>query len=349
MAGEQCERDNAIPQIHMSTKDVPTPEQFDAWRAMMAPPGEFSLAPDVSAADGFLAQRSIFDLGSVAVTTEQSPSVLFDFGPGTVRKSGLDHLFVGVIRSGGQLVECGDGVASTGPGGLVAFSMDQPRRGRSYGLEGVGVCIPRGVHPELAGIAAVPPSLKENAGMEGLLRDFLIVFGHHLPTLKPADRDRATKALILMISTCLEPSPDGLAGAHKIIGNVILEQARRHIRRNLSSPTLTVEEVCRVVGVSRAQLYRIFEPVGGVATEIRRQRLFASHDALCDRSDRRKVNQIAYDLGFSSADEFSRVFRREFGYSPKEARGKGRLGATWIDARIATSSFESMLKELGRS
>ncbi|WP_245329086.1 helix-turn-helix transcriptional regulator [Bradyrhizobium centrolobii] len=75
--------------------------------------------------------------------------------------------------------------------------------------------------------------------------------------------------------------------------------------------------------ISRSNLYRAFESVGGVAGYIQRKRLRAAHAELVGSADR-QVQEIAYRHGFKLASDFARAFRREFGVSPREMRERTR-------------------------
>ena len=88
------------------------------------------------------------------------------------------------------------------------------------------------------------------------------------------------------------------------------------------------------VGVSRSRLYRIFKPVGGVSNYVRRKRLLKTRDALADSSDRRTISGIAEEWGFTDPSTYSRMFKSEFGMSPKEARELGWQGvkhSSWLN------------------
>ena len=98
---------------------------------------------------------------------------------------------------------------------------------------------------------------------------------------------------------------------------------RRFIDRHLTSPALSVDMIATSFGLSRATLYRLFEPVGGIATYIRKQKLDRAFQEItaASRSNGR-VGPIAYRLGFKNFSAFSRAFRSAYGVSPAEAREK---------------------------
>jgi len=100
----------------------------------------------------------------------------------------------------------------------------------------------------------------------------------------------------------------------------LTERVRRFVENNLTAGDLTIERICRELGISRTRLYQVFEQEGGVHHYIQRRRLLSAHAALSDPSNREQIVDIAFAIGFSSAAHFSRAFSKEFGYSPREAR-----------------------------
>ncbi|WP_232818425.1 hypothetical protein [Elioraea thermophila] len=66
------------------------------------------------------------------------------------------------------------------------------------------------------------------------------------------------------------------------------ERVRRPIRSNLGlHRRLTPRQLCRMSGLARSLLYRLFEGQGGVASVIQREHLRAAHSALSDPHDDR--------------------------------------------------------------
>jgi AraC-like DNA-binding protein len=162
-----------------------------------------------------------------------------------------------------------------------------------------------------------------NDTMMPLLAEYLIGLTHCLPCLGLEDLPRVVAATRSMILACVAPSADHLHEAEDTVANVLLERACRFVRANIASRDLGVNALQRELGVSRSRLYRLFEPHGGVLHYIQHRRLLEAHAALADPNETRRICDIAEERGFTDASEFSRAFRREFGYSPSEARGGG--------------------------
>ena len=94
---------------------------------------------------------------------------------------------------------------------------------------------------------------------------------------------------------------------------------RRYIEANLHEPDLSPDSVLLASQLSRPTLYRLFESEGGLATYIRNRRLSQAADEL-RRYPNKAVVEIAYGLGFNSASDFNRAFRRAFDMSPLNYR-----------------------------
>jgi AraC-like DNA-binding protein len=102
---------------------------------------------------------------------------------------------------------------------------------------------------------------------------------------------------------------------------------RHHIDQTLRSPTLSAETLATTFGLSRASLYRLFEPVGGVASYIRKSRLNRAYqDIVAAEYSNRRIGPIAYRLGFKNLSAFNRLFKNTYGVSPKEARERAIHG-----------------------
>jgi AraC-like DNA-binding protein len=122
------------------------------------------------------------------------------------------------------------------------------------------------------------------------------------------------------------PSADRVAVARRQIDVGRKERVRQTVRRHLRTPTFGPTILCRLVGMSRSSLYRLFEDTGGVARYIQRERLLEAHAVLTDHGTRKSISAIAEDLCFADASSFSRTFKREIGHSPGAVRAAALAG-----------------------
>ena len=101
----------------------------------------------------------------------------------------------------------------------------------------------------------------------------------------------------------------------------------RYIEANLGARDLGVDKLARTFGLSRASLYRLFEPVGGVASYIRTRRLARARQELTAPGlEDRRIGPIAYRVGFQSIPAFNRAFRAAYGQTPRSTRSTASGG-----------------------
>ncbi|KQQ49860.1 AraC family transcriptional regulator [Pseudomonas sp. Leaf127] len=112
----------------------------------------------------------------------------------------------------------------------------------------------------------------------------------------------------------------------KLSGNVraaarsaMFDQARRYIKEHLYQPWLTPESALSALQLPRATVYRLFQHEGGLGRYIINCRLREAADEIV-RYPNRQIIEIAYSLGFNSASDFTRAFRRHYGMSPQDHR-----------------------------
>lgn len=158
-----------------------------------------------------------------------------------------------------------------------------------------------------------------------LLRDYLLLLADQLPRMTIADGQRLAEATRAMIALAAAECPARQEAAAAPLGAVQLAQVHSFIRANLGSARLGPMRICQVAGIARSQLYRLFEPYGGVALFIQRERLNAAYRALTDPNDTRSIGEIAEASGLFDASSFSRMFRRAFGIPPRELRMAQRM------------------------
>lgn len=79
--------------------------------------------------------------------------------------------------------------------------------------------------------------------------------------------------------------------------------------------------IAAALGISRASLYRAFEPYGGVIAFIQRERLDEAYRRLSAPGQHRTIGAVAWELGYPDPSTFTRAFRRRFGHAPRDLVG----------------------------
>ena len=307
--------------LEFSTAELPLKDQFAAWRDNFAPMLSFSEPEDPET--GFDGEQTIWDLGSLAFSKIRTEALHFASLPGHVRRDPLDHWMLTLLLDGRFHTVGPTGVLDCRSGLVQIHPLSRPFEGDVTDSEMLMLIVPRDFCRDAAGTLDAAEFSELNTGMGQLFADFMVGLSTSLPTLNAEDLPGLVAAMRAMIIACVAPTVKHLEVAQDPIGSVLLERARRFVATNLYDPDLGVETLRRALGISRTRLYRLFEPTGGVMSYIQHRRLLDAHAALANQSDGRRILEIAEERGFSDAADFSRAFKRKFGYSPSEVRRRG--------------------------
>lgn len=158
------------------------------------------------------------------------------------------------------------------------------------------------------------------SGTAQICADYFLSLRKRLETAAWEDAEALTHATLTILDS-LTSRDDPTSNAAQ---PAVFQAACRYIDSRLDDPALRVDDICRYLRISRATLYRLFSPYGGVHEHIQRRRLTACFRAINSARHRhRRIFDIAFDFGFTSPSHFSNLFRRHFGMTPREAREAG--------------------------
>jgi AraC-like DNA-binding protein len=312
---------------------VPVFEQFEAWRLWYSP--VFDVEALRPSPDGFLATNWNWSLEGLTVSRVRSPPTAVCRPVSVIRRSPVDHWAITFSKHSASDVQVG-GTSLEAPGGMpfVLSLGEEMRVARSEHDDRLQLLLSR---DHFRGIAHVLEAVKGKvlpAAQGRFLTDFMLLLERNLPTLAPEEMFRLPNAVEAMMAACLAPSADRVATARRQIHLTLLERVRQAVQRNLRSPSLGPDKLCRETAMSRSQLYRVLESEGGAARYIQRLRLLESFAILGDVSNNFPIGKIAEMLCFADASSFSRAFRQEFGTTPREVRATSVAGQVRTAAKI---------------
>ena len=324
--------------------------RFEAWQAHIGPFFDVD-RPEGPALDRFGAQLEVGLLGDVMTGRCQASAQGFERSELKVARDAHDHLMIQVFRSGGTRARVGGRELSAGPGDIWVIDMLEPMASETSDFANVSIVAPRAL---VAGGLRDPDAhhLRRIGGDQPIARLFsayLDTLVGALGELSAAEATQLVPATLRLTEALLNAAPGAeRAGIDRREGDrALLLAGRRLIEARLADPELTPEALARALGLSRARLYRVFAPVGGVAAYIRARRLKRSLADLLDPAQaHRPIYEIAFAWRFGSESDFSRAFRRRFGLSPRDAR-QARL-ARPAQSGEAGLAHERWLAELSR-
>ena len=312
----------AQPKI-FSTRLYAPSEQFEVWKTRMSPLTDVGLPQGTSAAHGFDVELMTCKMADMVLTSGHFAAQTFARAPEPAHGASIEHWWLFRLRSGELWLEAGERQLHVRPGEMFLMSLDDDFRGRTGDCEILLLSLPRRVFTGVADELDRACNTSLSGNLVGLLADYLTTLEIRVVDMTPDELKQAGHATAELVAACIQPSPDRLEQARGSIESLLFERARLYIEAHLGEFDLSPERVAQELRISRSNLYRAFESVGGVARFILRKRLHAAHEELIGSAEK-QVQEIAYRHGFKLASDFARAYRREFGMSPRDARERAR-------------------------
>ena len=220
------------------------------------------------------------------------------------------------VGSGGLSLRRGHSTAS-----IFATDLNQPIRMQRSACQVLTFFVPRPVvdaafpHAE-----AIHGRVFENASpLMQLFIEQVLAFSRNLPGLNAQEADSAFNVSVQLLLAALGKQTKLSGNARAAVRAAMFDKARRYIQANLHQTSLSPESLLDALQLPRLTLYRLFEHEGGLGAYIRNRRLREAADELV-KSPNLPVLDIAYGLGFKSASDFSRAFRRTYDMAPQDLR-----------------------------
>lgn len=293
----------------------------------------FNGTPTTADADGpaFSIRAERWRLHRTVLHVRRGNDIRHSRGPAHLA-DGLDHLLIHHVVAGDYVADTGSGFRVVAPGQLLLVDMRRPVVTRSRDAEVMTVSLPRDSARGVLGALSEAHGRVLGGAAARPLADFLASLARHAATLPQAAAAPLAQALAPLLAAALDaPAGANDPGAAR---DAAFDRARRAIEQRLADPGLGAALLVERSGLSRASLYRLFQPHGGLVSFITARRLEAARTLLADRAEPRTIAAIATDCGFPSESHFSRRFAAAYGQRPSAYRAQ-LLAATGDDPRVS--------------
>jgi AraC-like DNA-binding protein len=310
-----------LPINVFDTSSLPPREQFPAWCESISP--MFDARPiDEIAPPSFSGEFEAYLAGPLVLGGTTFDRHHYGRDASRIRRDQLNHYHLNLHLSGGYLGRFGDHEVDVGSGDITLMDFGQPLVLQSQRSELLVIAIPR----EAIEFKITPANhhglvLRGETGLGQLLGDHIRSLIARLPAMTADEATAAASGSIAMIAACFQPTAATFAHAKYTLLDSLRNRIRQHIALKLREGEIPSADLCAEFGISRASLYRLFEPFGGVSAYVQNQRLSHVFTALMNPlQNHRTISAIAFEWGFSSETHFSRAFRKAFGVTPSDAR-----------------------------
>ncbi|WP_232630534.1 helix-turn-helix domain-containing protein [Methylobacterium sp. Leaf118] len=311
--------EKGLPHFFLKTSGLPPGEAFEQWRTLLAP--MYAVSPATPSAPLPSGTNIAYQIGDLVTQRSLLSTQRLQRDSKRV-EAGPDQYMVQLYRSGRFQGTVAGKPVSASRGTVTFIPRRSPLDGTLDRADVIGIAVPSF---RLHGLPIEGHGLRFDTARNRLLAARLLDVYRRLPTTRAHEAPALADEFVAFLRRLLDGSKatDVLDG-HELDGG-LMALARMIVQANLSRPDLSPEFIAGQMQVSRATLYRLFEPEGGVMHFVQGERLEAVRDALADPLETRTLSRLAEVFGFSSISQLSRSFRHRYGVPPQAWRGERRV------------------------
>lgn len=315
--------DPAIIHSHFNTQGEAPHRQLLAWQHRVG--HIVDVLPSLTPATlGFSGHIDRYTIGDLVFTDSRTDSLRLERSVARILTDNTRCYVFQVFMEGGLGTVAGlyrqRDAAQSGVG-ILALDLNQPFRIQRAACRVLTFFVPRllveSIYPDADALHG--RFVADTSPLTRMVCDHMAALNQNLAMLSASEVNSALRdgVHLLVAAFCKQA---GLTGNARAVARASLfGQVRRYIRAHIHQAVLSPESVLTALQLPRPTLYRMFEHEGGIGAYIRNLRLREAADELV-KFPHMAVMDIAYGLGFKSASDFTRAFRRAYDMAPQHLR-----------------------------
>lgn len=313
-----------IVHTHFDVRSKPPQRQLLAWRDRVG--HVIDVVPSLSEIDKpFQAEIDRYQVGPLVFTDCRSDRMVLERSQARISTDRIRDVAFHVFLEGGAeniTLRATPPKSAPAPAAtILALDLNQPVKMQRNACRVLTLFVPNEmVQAEFPDAEAIHGrAIQGTTPLTRLITNHLGALSQNIAQMSADAADEAIRSGAQML-IALFGKQALLSGNARAAGRAAMfGQARRYIQANRHDAALSPESVVNALGLPRQTLYRLFQHEGGVGAYIRHLRLRHAADELT-RTPHTAVTSIAYELGFKSATDFTRAFRRAYGMTPVDFR-----------------------------
>lgn len=318
-------RPDTCVSVRLSTLSVPAREAWDYWQETVIY-GFDAHRPAADRTDAFQADIAALIAPHAELYDYRSDAMA---GQRTDRhcrqQSGNEMIDLALVLAGRRMHhQASDRVQNGSPGDIVVHDAAHPASLAWEDYHGLHLTLPRTAVRHALGCKELPGAgdlarIWQQSPLFPFLRAELGTLARHGASLQGPQQALVLDIVVELALAAMRSVESGQASDRD--PEALVLSAQRLIQRRLADPHLNAESLARLLGVSRATLYRAFaeqqRTVGGYLREARLQR---AYHMLQRAPAAISIGEIAAQCGMLDNAAFSRAFRQRFGLRPTDVR-----------------------------
>jgi len=302
-------------------------DRVDGWHGVQSPLFSADLAPDRQSTLDWRFRLHHLGVGVCGQTRSSDQTIRRT--KSAIAIGDCDHIFVDHLVDCDMAGEAGGQSFAAQSGDVLLFDMARPatfgisapdhRRG---GWRTAFLMIPRAHFETVCDVRNLHGLvLREGSAVGQIVRSHIRALAAAAAALDGQEAEALGRGTAALMAQALAPASYRDPRDRERFTDVTMLRVRHFIAGNLGRADLSPNLIARECGISRATLYRLFEPFGGVAGHVRRQRLLRAKRELGAASQSNQtISAIARRNGFTDDASFRRAFRQAFGLSASDVR-----------------------------
>lgn len=239
-----------------------------------------------------------------------------------IAHSGLDFFTIQLALSGSSAGDYNGNNVAVHPGDIFIHDLSQPSTGQVEIGTRLCIAVDRAILQRLVPNKNIHGMvISHTRAITRILAQYMIGIYNVHAEVDENDTSAAHEAFLTLVASAINGVDNTDIINDPAVNMPLKQRIIDYIHAHIEDQGLNANSIMKHFGISRSNLYRLFEKEDGIAKFIRDHRLDLAFQFLSDKRTADQPNKVAlYRYGFSDNSRFAYHFKNRFGVLPKDVR-----------------------------